>query len=479
MTESVSTDAGAFAPAVQEHLFSDAPPEVGRARPPASEGHAEPAIAILGLGYVGLPTALAARAKGARTIGIDVSESRLRAIRENRVDLVDADRALLERELADEHFTLTASLSRLGEADAVLICVPTPVDEHRNPDLHLVAAACAEVVAHARAGQTIILTSTSYPGTTRDLLADPLAARGFTVGEDVFVASSPERIDPGNVIPHADVPRVVGGVTQACTQAAVAVLRLLTDHVVPMTSPEAAEMTKLLENSFRAVNIAFANEIADVCTSLGIDAREIIDAAATKPYGFMPFYPGTGVGGHCIPCDPHYLLWELRSRHAGAPLLTAAMQAIADRPFAIVEQVVRELSFAGRGIAGARVLVVGVAYKPGVEDVRESPALEILGELLERGARVDFFDPHIPRINIDEQQILLSVTSPEPRAYDAIVVNTIHPRIDYGWLHDARLVIDPSGRFQSHPERHASNAEEVVQPERRIAERRAAFRVGR
>ena len=246
-----------------------------------------------------------------------------------------------------------------------------------------------------------------------------------------------------------------------------------------MTSPEAAEMTKLLENSFRAVNIAFANEIADVCTSLGIDAREVIDAAATKPYGFMPFYPGTGVGGHCIPCDPHYLLWELRSHHTGAPLLTAAMQAIADRPFAVVEQVVRELSFAGRGIAGARVLVVGVAYKPGVEDVRESPALEILGELLERGARVDFFDPHIPRINIDQHQILLSVASPEPRAYDAIVVNTIHPRIDYGWLRDARLVIDPSGRFESHLERDASHGEDVAQPERRIAERRAAFRVGR
>ena len=274
-------------------------------RPSSSRAPGTGGLAIIGLGYVGLPTALAASASGVRTVGIDVSESRLRAIRSQRVDLVPADRARLASQLVSASITLTSDIRDMADADAVLICVPTPVDAERNPDLRALRAACADVVANARPGQTIILTSTSYPGTTRDLLAEPLAARGLRVrAESIFVASSPERIDPGNATPHATVPRVVGGITTECTARAVAILRLITDHLVQVSSPEAAEMSKLLENSFRAVNVAFANEIADACQTLGIDAREVIDAAATKPYGFMPFYPGTGVGGHCIPCGP-------------------------------------------------------------------------------------------------------------------------------------------------------------------------------
>lgn len=465
---------------MQEGLFSDSLLTTQDIRQPVQAEPTGPAIAILGLGYVGLPTALAARANGAQTIGIDVSEGRLQAIRDQRVDLVQADRTLLSRELADDDFVLTSSLARLADADAVLICVPTPIDEHRDPNLAMVRAACADAVSHARPGQTIILTSTSYPGTTRELLAEPLRARGFTVGENVFVASSPERIDPGNTTPHSQVPRIVGGVTRECLRRATGILKLLTDNVVAVSSPEAAEMTKLLENSFRAVNIAFANEIADVCATLGVDAREIIDAAATKPYGFMPFYPGIGVGGHCIPCDPHYLLWELRARHARAPILAEAMDAIAARPFAMVDLIANELSAIGRGLAGARILVVGVAYKPGVEDVRESPAVEIIAELLEREATVDFHDPLIPSIHIDQHQTLLSITHPEPRAYDAVLVSTLHPEVDYGWLREARIVIDPSGRIGVTADRRPTS---ILDPtglaiERRVAERRTSIAVG-
>ena len=410
-----------------------------------------PTIAVLGLGYVGLPTALAARANGARAIGIDLSESRLKSIRERRADLVAADRERLARHLDDDHFVLTSSLQSLAEADAVLICVPTPVDEHREPDLGMLRAACADAVLHARRGQTLILTSTSYPGTTEDLLANPLRERGFVVGEDIFVASSPERIDPANPIPHADVPRLVGGVTRRCLEHAVGFLRYLTDEVVPLSSARAAEVAKLLENSFRAVNIAFANEFADVCATLDVDAREVIDAAATKPYGFMPFYPGTGVGGHCIPCDPHYLLWELRSRHGTAPILAEAMEAIAARPHAMVDLIGNRLSADGGSLRGARVLIVGVAYKPGVEDMRESPAVEIVNELRERGAEVDFHDPLVPSLRLEDGNVLLSVRRPDPEAYDVALVHAIHPRNDYSWLASVSVVIDPGGTWTHGP----------------------------
>jgi nucleotide sugar dehydrogenase len=432
----------------------------------------DPTIAILGLGYVGLPTALSARAGGANVIGIDHSEGRLKAIRDRRVDLVPDDQKLLGHHLDDgDGFILTSSPQAVADADAVLICVPTPVDEHRNPDLRMLSAACADAVRHARRGQTLILTSTSYPGTTRDLLALPLAARGFTVGEDIFVASSPERIDPGNPMRHADVPRVVGGMTPRCLARAAAIVRLVADEVVTVSSAEAAEMTKLLENSFRAVNIAFANEVADVCETLGVDAREVIDAAATKPYGFMPFYPGTGVGGHCIPCDPHYLLWELRSRHAAAPILSEAMEAIASRPHVVVDAIGTKLSAIGRGIGGSRVLVVGVAYKPGIEDARESPGIEVVKELRHRGATVDYYDPLVPAIRLDGQSSLLSVKRPEPGSYDVAVLHALHPGVDYRWLEQVRMVFDPAGGS-------GYGRDEPPAERRMVAETRAALSVG-
>ena len=415
-----------------------------RSEPPL----AAPRVAVVGLGYVGLPTALGLFESGAMVLGIDASSARLRSIGDGDVDLLPQDRERLSLALDQPGaFILTSDAGMLREADVVMICVPTPVDSHLNPDLALLRLACDAVVKHARAGQVIILTSTSYPGCTRDMLAVPLQARGLMIGQTVYIASSPERIDPANAaFPQRTVPRVVGGVTPECTRRAASVVRLLTPIVHTVSSPEAAEMTKLVENSFRAVNIAFANEMAEVARSLDLSISEVIDAAATKPYGFMPFYPGTGVGGHCIPCDPHYLLWRLRAIRSEAPILAKAMTAIAQRPHQVVSQIAEALSESGRGIRGARVLVVGVTYKPDVRDTRGSPAIEILSRIADLGGHVDYHDPFVSSVSLDEQRVLLAVSEPDAASYDLVLIHTLHSHVRYGWLSDARLVLDPSDR---------------------------------
>ena len=402
-------------------------------------------VAIVGLGYVGLPTALGLHETGARLIGLEISESRLDAIRRRDVDLVADDHTRLEVAIESDAFRLTSDARALADADAVIVCVPTPVDEHQVPDLAALRGACATVVANARAGQVIILTSTSYVGSTHDLVAAPLTKRGFTVGSDIHVAFSPERIDPGNVkFPQSVVPRVVGGTTVTCTQRAAAVIgRVAPTHAV--TSPEVAEFTKLFENSFRAVNIALANEMETATRTLGIEFDEVLEAASTKPFGFMPFRAGTGVGGHCIPCDPHYLLWQLRSARATAPVLEQAMTAIAGRPAEIVTRTTELLADRGIGLRGARVLVLGVTYKPGVDDVRESPAIEIVQHLLDRGALIDYSDSRVPELVLPDGRILRSVEDAAAEAWDLVIVHALHPGLDHSWLADQPL-LDPSGR---------------------------------
>lgn len=405
-------------------------------------------VGILGLGYVGLPTALSLLHGGASVIGVDVSAPRLSAIRERRVDLIDMDHDRLATHLDTAAFTLTTDAAALRAADAVLICVPTPVDEHLAPDLTALRGACATAVANAVPGQTIVLTSTSYVGCTRDFLLEPLAARGFTPGVDIFVAFSPERIDPGNTVHTQEfVPRVVGGVTPECTRRAAAIVGQVTKRVHEVSSPEAAELTKLYENTFRAVNIALANEMSDVSASLGIDVHEVIEAASTKPYGFTPFTPGTGVGGHCIPCDPHYLLWQLRAARMSAPVIEQAMNSIAMRPSKIVSQTVGLLSADEIGIRGARVLVLGVAYKPGVADVRESPAIEILAQLRKLGAIIEYNDRLVPVLNLGGGEIMRSTDDPANRTYDVVIIHAVHPGTSLEWLRDQR-VVDPSGKLR-------------------------------
>lgn len=408
-----------------------------------------PRVAILGLGYVGLPTALALHEAGAVVTGIDVSAARLATIRARRADLSPLDQRRLARALRSRRLLLTRRAPEIAGADTVIIAVPTPVDEHLVPNLSMLAAACDAVVTYAREGQTIILTSTSYVGCTRDLLVRPLERRGFRVGEDVFVAFSPERIDPGNTtFPQERVPRVVGGVTSACVRRAAEVVDLVAPFTREVSSPEVAEMTKLHENIFRAVNIALVNEMADVAGRLDIDINEVIDAAATKPYGFMPFRPGPGVGGHCIPCDPHYLLWQLRRERAEAPVIERAMTAIAARPGQVVARARQLLAEARVEVAGARVLILGVAYKPRVEDVRESPALEIMERLAAAGARVSYADPLVRNLQVQGVPID-AVPDPEASTWDLVIVHTVDADTPTEWLRGAPLVLDASFRLPS------------------------------
>jgi nucleotide sugar dehydrogenase len=406
-------------------------------------------IAVVGLGYVGLPTALALRSAGRSVLGIDISDARLQDIRRGLCDLTAADQERLTDALGDEgRFQITSDCSRIAEADAVLICVPTPIDAHHVPDLTAVRSSCETVCRYARRGQTIILTSTSYVGTTRDLLVEPLRERGFAVGRDICIASSPERIDPANIaFPQEVVPRVLGATSPRCARAASAIVSAVAPLVHVVSSPEAAEMTKLYENVFRAVNITLANEMADAAQVLGLSPSEIVDAAATKPYGFMPFQPGPGVGGHCIPCDPHYLLWQLRARHQEMPLVERAMSGIAGRPQYVADRAGEVLSRErGRGLCGARVLLLGVAYKPGVADVRESPALTLIEILHERGARVEYHDPFVPVIE-HAGETLIAVAEPEAAAYDLVIVHTLHPDASYGFVEGAWPVLDCTYRL--------------------------------
>ncbi|MER5371698.1 nucleotide sugar dehydrogenase [Streptomyces sp. NPDC002553] len=415
------------------------------------EEHAQAPVAVVGLGYVGLPTALALLEAGNDVIGVDVSERRLAAVRSGEVDLLPSDHERLARLRDTGRLTLTSDPAAVSAARTVLICVPTPVDQHLVPDLDAMAGACADVVRHAVAGQLLMLTSTTYVGTTRELLVEPLAARGLLVDTDVFVAFSPERIDPGNAHHAQDAtPRVVGGAGPRSTELATAVLARTAPSVHAVPSAEEAEMTKLWENTFRAVNIALANEFAENCRGLGLEPIRIIDAAATKPYGFMPFYPGPGVGGHCIPCDPHYLLWQLRARRIVSPLIDAAMSAIASRPRKVVQRIRELLGDAGRSVSGAKVLVLGVAYKAGVADLRESPALGILEELTEAGAKIAFHDELIPSVRIGAHT-LQSTPAPEQEAWDLVLVHTVQPGTDVAWLETQPLVLDATYRLASLP----------------------------
>ena len=411
-------------------------------------------VAIVGLGYVGLPTALSFIAAGKSVVGVDVSQPRLAAIREEQVDLLSTDHERLSRALANDTLALSASMDALAMAETVIICVPTPVDHHLVPDLMAVGGACASVVEHAVPGQVIILTSTTYVGTTRDMLVGPLTARGLTVGQDISVAFSPERIDPGNYdVTQEAVPRVVGGATPRCGARAAAVISGYAEKVHMVSTPEAAELTKLYENTFRAVNIALANELADISRALNVEIMEVIEAAKTKPYGFMAFLPGSGVGGHCIPCDPHYLLWQLKTSRTTAPIVEQAMVSIASRPRQVVDRARDLLAEGSRSLRGAEILFVGVAYKPGVADCRESPALEIIERLIAGGAQVSYVDTFVPSIRLTDGSVLTATEAPTGAAPDLVILNTVHPGVDHGWIAEHPLILDATYRFTTAPHR--------------------------
>ncbi|MET1061407.1 MAG: nucleotide sugar dehydrogenase [Aeromicrobium sp.] len=437
-------DTSTNAPIAPLVLRSPAPRE-GRA--PSTQPSFDADVAIVGLGYVGLPTALAYHAAGSRVIGIDVSPQRLEAIRTGDVDLITRDHDRLGVALGDEGFEVSGDPAALARAAAVIVCVPTPVDAHLVPDLTMVRGACAAVVEHAVPGQLLMLTSTTYVGCTEDVLLDPVVRRGMVPGQDIFIAFSAERIDPGQEsVSQESVPRVVGGATPECVERATAVLGLYATDVHRVPSLGTAEMTKLLENTFRAVNIALVNEFADICRTLDIAVTDVIDAAATKPYGYMAFSPGAGVGGHCIPCDPHYLLWQLRKDRVEAPMINEAMQQISRRPGHVVERVRELLSDRGRSLAGSRILVVGVAYKPDVADLRESPALEIMQRLLTLGASVGYVDPHVRSLRLEGGVELQPVKSPGSFHPTLVLLHTKHHDDSLDWLAPDQLVLDATYR---------------------------------
>jgi UDP-N-acetyl-D-glucosamine dehydrogenase len=363
-----------------------------------------------------------------------------------------ADHARLGAALADRRFRLTTDATIMRSAQTVMVCVPTPVDDQLTPDLTPLREACATVVAQARPRQVIVLTSTSYVGCTHDLVEEPLKRRGFVIGEDIFVAFSPERIDPGGV-GHVleNVPRVVGGATAACTEQALAALGGYTSNLHPVSTLETAEMCKLVENAFRAVNIALANEFAEIGREFDLNITEVIDAAATKPFGFMAFRPGPGVGGHCIPVDPHYLLWQLRRRRVSAPMIEQAMHRIAERPRMVAERVRTALGDHGLRLKGSRVLIVGVSYKPDVEDVRGSPALEVIERLRHSGADVAYFDPLIPSVRLTSGATLDRISDLSLAEADITVLHTPHAGLPLDWLVRQPLVLDTTYKLADLP----------------------------
>jgi UDP-N-acetyl-D-glucosamine dehydrogenase len=411
-------------------------------------------VAVLGMGYVGLPTAVALATNGFQVLGIDKSPPRLEAIAAGQVDLTTAERDRLAAELQDGHLRLSSEPALLAQAEVVLVCVPTPVDAELRPDYRLLKAACDTVVAHARPGQTFVMTSTAHVGSTRELLVTPLEERELAVGEEVFVCFSPERINPG-VPEHtqATTPRIIGGYSPECVERATEALSYTCLSLHAVSSLEAAEMTKLYENTFRAVNIALAFEIADACDNFGLDPIEVTRAAATKPYAFMAHYPSAGVGGHCIGVDPYYLLWPLRAQGAPMTMTEEALALISSRPHRVAERALSLLSERHGSARGAHVLIVGAAYKPGVADTREAPALKIIAELRRAGAEVGYFDPLIPAVEIDGHHY---EHNPDPRGgdFDLVVLTTIHPDVDYDWLDDCEDLLDCTYRTASERVRH-------------------------
>ena len=400
---------------------------------------------IVGLGYVGLPLAVELARAGYRVLGFDINADVVEGLNRGRSHVKDVTNAQLKEAMEDGRFSSTTDMARLAEPDAISICVPTPLSKFKDPDVSFIVAATDAVKKRLRRGQAIILESTTYPGTTREIMLPALASTGLKVGQDFFLAFSPERVDPGNAsYGTRNTPKVVGGITADCLAVALALYKPAIDTLVPVSTTEAAELVKLLENTFRSVNIGMVNEMAIVCDKLGVNVWEVIEAAATKPFGFMKFLPGPGLGGHCIPIDPHYLAWKMRGLNYKTRFIDLAGELNTEMPLFWVRKLSEALNGQGKAVQGASVLVLGVAYKRNIEDIRESPALDIIRLLEGQGARVSYFDPHVPRFREDGQEFRSVELTPEVvAAADCVIVVTDHSAVDYRMIRrHARLVVD-------------------------------------
>ncbi len=409
-------------------------------------------IGIIGLGYVGLPLTLRYAEAGFRVLGIDIDGTKVERL--NRGESYIKHIAGADIAHAREHgFEATTDFTRAGEPDALVICVPTPLNAYREPDLSFVLDTADALLPFMRPGQVLSLESTTYPGTTDEELKPRLESRGFTVGRDVFLVFSPEREDPGNPDFHTrTIPKVCGGFTPACLEAGIALYSPAIDRVVPVSSTRAAELTKLLENIHRAVNIGLVNEMKVIADRMNIDIHEVIRAAATKPFGFTPYYPGPGLGGHCIPIDPFYLTWKAREYGLHTRFIELAGEINSDMPHWVIGKVTDALNLRGKSVMGSRVLVLGIAYKKDVEDMRESPSVELMEILREKGAHVDYADPHVPVFpRMREHRFDLKSVTLDARtiaSYDVVLLATAHSAFDYELIRQyATLIVDTRGVY--------------------------------
>jgi len=413
----------------------------------------EAVVGVLGLGYVGLPLALRFAEAGLQVIGFDIDAQKVAKLRAGRsyINYIP-DRAIRRGRAAG--FEPTGDFSRAGDCDALIICVPTPLSRSREPDLSFVVSTAEAIAPYLKRGQLVSLESTTWPGTTEEVIQPIIEKRGLKVGREVFLVFSPERQDPGNAkFGTHNIPKLVGGVTPACLAAGTALYRLAVDRVVPVSTTRVAEMAKLLENIHRAVNIGLVNELKIVCDKMGIDLFEVIDAAATKPFGFVPYYPGPGLGGHCIPIDPFYLTWKARQFGVHTRFIELAGEINHRMPEWVVQKLGAALNARGTALRGARILVLGIAYKKNVDDLRESPSVELMDQLMQLGARVDYSDPHVPSFpHLRRGHFNLKSVKLSPAAlkrYDAVLLATNHDAFDYELIaRHAKLIVDTRGVYR-------------------------------
>ncbi len=407
-------------------------------------------VGVVGLGYVGLPLLLAYARAGWRSIGFDIDPAKPEALLAGRSYIKHIPTAQVAEAKAAGTLDATTDFSRVGECDALILCVPTPLDEHFEPDLSYVVGTIEAIVPGLRAGQVVSLESTTYPGTTDEELVTRIEAAGFTVGESIHVVYSPEREDPGNPdFAATNIPKVVGGATPACLEAGVALYEAVFDEVVPVSSCKVAELTKLLENIYRAVNIGLVNELKVAADRMGIDIWEVIRAASTKPFGFKPFYPGPGLGGHCIPIDPFYLTWKAREYGVHTRFIELAGEINRGMPDYVIHRTMEALNTRGKAVKGSRILLMGLAYKPDVDDMRESPTFHLLDGFRRLGAEVAYFDPHVPVVGPTREHMEWAGTESVEwseqtvRGFDCVVIATNHKAFDLDRLADwADLVVD-------------------------------------
>ncbi|MEA2011828.1 MAG: nucleotide sugar dehydrogenase [Verrucomicrobiota bacterium] len=414
----------------------------------------EAVIAIVGLGYVGLPLMMRYTETGYKVIGIDIDSTKTSSLMQGKSYIGHIPDKELKKAI-EAGFEATTDFSRASEADAIIICVPTPLDKYRAPDLSFVTGTTDSLVPYLRKGQVFSLESTTYPGTTEEELKPRIESRGFKIGKDYFLVYSPEREDPANPdFCTKTIPKVCGGVTKACREAGIALYEGIIDKVVPVSSTQAAEMTKLLENIHRAVNIGLVNEMKMIADKMGIDIYEVIRAASTKPFGFVPYYPGPGLGGHCIPIDPFYLTWKARGAGINTRFIELAGEVNSSMPQWVIAKVVEALNNNKKSVAGSKILLLGLSYKKDVDDIRESPTLELMKILKSKGAEVAYSDPHIPVFpRIRKHNFNLSsinLTAETIAWYDCIIIATNHSAFDYELIQkNAKIIIDTRGIYNA------------------------------